>query len=83
MEKKKFISREVKIGIVVIIAIGMLYFGLNYLKGVNIFKPDTYFYAKYDRVDGIVKLLTSMLMVSKWDILATSFLITQKKHLSC
>ncbi|MBR2369585.1 MAG: MCE family protein [Paludibacteraceae bacterium] len=55
MEKKKFISREVKIGIVVIIAIGMLYFGLNYLKGVNIFKPDTYFYAKYDRVDGIVK----------------------------
>lgn len=55
MEKKKIISREVKIGIVVIIAIGMLYFGLNYLKGVNIFKPDTYFYAKYDRVDGIVK----------------------------
>jgi phospholipid/cholesterol/gamma-HCH transport system substrate-binding protein len=55
MEKKKFFSREVKIGIVVIIAIGMLYFGLNYLKGINIFKPDTYFYAKYDRVDGIVK----------------------------
>ena len=52
---KKIFSREVKIGIVVIIAIGMLYFGLNYLKGVNIFKPDTYFYAKYDRVDGIVK----------------------------
>ena len=42
MEKKKFFSREVKIGIVVIIAIGMLYFGLNYLKGINIFKPDTY-----------------------------------------
>jgi phospholipid/cholesterol/gamma-HCH transport system substrate-binding protein len=55
MEKKKFFSREVKIGIVVVIAISMLYFGLNYLKGVNIFKPDTYFYAKYDRVDGIVK----------------------------
>jgi phospholipid/cholesterol/gamma-HCH transport system substrate-binding protein len=55
MEKKKFFSREVKIGIIVIIAIGMLYFGLNYLKGINIFKPDTYFYAKYDRVDGIVK----------------------------
>lgn len=55
MEKKKFFSREVKIGIVVIIAISMLYFGLNYLKGINIFKPDTYFYAKYDRVDGIVK----------------------------
>ena len=55
MEKKKIISREVKIGIIVVIAIGMLYFGLNYLKGINIFKPDTYFYAKYDRVDGVVK----------------------------
>ena len=52
---KKLFSREVKIGIVVIVAIGMLYFGFNYLKGVNIFKPDTYFYAQYDRVDGIVK----------------------------
>lgn len=52
---KKLFSREVKIGIVVVVAIGMLYFGLNYLKGVNIFKPDTYFYAKYDRVDGVVK----------------------------
>ena len=48
-------SRELKIGIVVVVAIGMLYFGLNYLKGVNIFKPDTYFYAQYERVDGIVK----------------------------
>ena len=51
----KLISREVKIGIIVVIAIGMIYFGLNYLKGINIFKPDTYFYAKYDRVDGVVK----------------------------
>mgnify|MGYP003527416472 CR=1 FL=1 len=35
---KKFkLSREVKIGIVVIVALGMLYFGLNYLKGINIF----------------------------------------------
>lgn len=55
MEKKKFISREVKIGIVVIIGLGMLYFGLNYLKGVNIFKPETYFYAQYERIDGVVK----------------------------
>ena len=52
---KKLFSREVKIGVVVVVAIGMLYFGLNYLKGVNIFKPDTYFYAQYERVDGIVK----------------------------
>ena len=55
MNMKKNFSREAKIGVVVVIAIGMLYFGLNYLKGVNIFKPDTYFYAQYNRVDGVVK----------------------------
>lgn len=55
MKKKTFFSREVKIGIVVLLAIGMSYFGINFLKGINIFKPDTYFYAKYDRIDGVVK----------------------------
>lgn len=54
-KKKKFLTRETKIGIAVVVAIGMLYFGINYLKGINVFKPNTYFYVQYDRVDGIVK----------------------------
>ena len=53
--KKLTLSREAKIGAVVVIAIGMLYFGLNFLKGINIFQPTTYFYAQYDRIDGIVQ----------------------------
>ncbi len=60
------LTREVKIGIVVIVAIGMLYFGLNYLKGINIFQPTSYFYAQYERVDGIVP--TTPVMINGYQV---------------
>ena len=41
---KKFFTREAKIGLLVIVALGLLYFGINYLKGINLFKPTKYFY---------------------------------------
>ena len=40
---KKFFTREAKIGLLVIVALGLLYFGINYLKGINLFKPTKYF----------------------------------------
>jgi len=51
--KIKF-GRELQIGILVIVTIAILYFGINYLKGINIFNPTNYYYAKFDRVDGLV-----------------------------
>ena len=51
--KIKF-SREFQIGVLVIVTIAILYFGINYLKGVNIFNPTNYYYAKFDRVEGLV-----------------------------
>ncbi|MTK52928.1 MlaD family protein [Paludibacter sp.] len=53
---KEFLSksREIRIGVIVIIAIGLLFFGLNYLKGVNIFSPTNYYVAIYKNVDGLV-----------------------------
>ena len=32
-------KKEVKIGIIGIVALGLLFFGINYLKGVSILKP--------------------------------------------
>ena len=49
------ISREVKIGIMVIAGLAALFFGFNYLKGVNIFVPSNSFYATYARIDGLEK----------------------------
>ncbi|NLI37360.1 MAG: MCE family protein [Bacteroidales bacterium] len=52
---KQLTSKEVKIGIVTIVALGVLIFGINYLKGVNIFKPSTYYYVKFKDVNGLAK----------------------------
>ncbi len=48
------INREFKIGLMIIVGITFLVFGVNYLKGVNIFTPSTYFYAKYKNIDGLM-----------------------------
>jgi phospholipid/cholesterol/gamma-HCH transport system substrate-binding protein len=47
-------KREIRIGLMAIIAIGLLFFGINYLKGVNIFSPSNYYIAVYKNVDGLV-----------------------------
>lgn len=47
------IRNEIKVGLVITVAIGLLYFGLNYLKGSDIFSKARYFYAIYDKVDGL------------------------------
>jgi phospholipid/cholesterol/gamma-HCH transport system substrate-binding protein len=46
-------STEFKIGLLVLLAIAMAYWGINYMKGIDIFKQDRIFYATYDRVDGL------------------------------
>ena len=65
-KRKSWFSREVKIGLAVVAALSMLYFGINFLKGVNIFKPATYFYVQYDRVDGIVQ--TTHVMINGFQV---------------
>lgn len=65
-QKKKFLTSEVKIGITVCVAIAFLYFGINYLKGINIFNPNTVLYVQYSRVDGIVK--TTHIMINGYQV---------------
>lgn len=52
--KKKFFTKEVKVGIMAVVAIFILYFGLNFLKGVNIFSPIDYYYGVYNNIGGLV-----------------------------
>lgn len=47
----KKVSKEFWIGAVVILSIAILYTGINYLKGVNLFKEQDRFYAIYEDVD--------------------------------
>ena len=46
-------KKEVKIGIIGIIAITMLILGTNYLKGVSMFKPSSYYYVEYTDINGL------------------------------
>ena len=52
--KKKF-SKELIIGGLVLLALLILVFGINYLKGVNMFKPSNYYFATYTDVAGLAQ----------------------------
>lgn len=47
------LSREVKTGILALVAILTFVLGYNYLKGSDLFNPGRTFYAKYDHVGGL------------------------------
>ncbi len=48
---KKIFNREFIIGLSVIVAILILIFGIDFLKGINLFRPAHYYLAYYDNVD--------------------------------
>ncbi|MDE6480777.1 MAG: MlaD family protein [Muribaculaceae bacterium] len=48
---KKIFNREFAIGLSVIVAILILIFGIDFLKGINLFRPAHYYLAYYDNVD--------------------------------
>lgn len=47
------ISKEFKIGIVVILAIGAFLWGINFLKGANFFSDKFFLYAVYPKIDNL------------------------------
>jgi len=51
----KFLTKEFKIGLSGVAAIIILFTGINFLKGINLFKPSNYYYVKYENVGGLPK----------------------------
>ncbi len=49
----KDLSREIRIGIVILAGFVILIFGLRFLKGIEIFSNGTDYYVVYDNVDGL------------------------------
>lgn len=47
------ITREVKIGFFTTVCIAAMFWGINFLKGKNIFSPFHIYYAIFDQVDGL------------------------------
>lgn len=50
---KKIFRKELTIGLIVIAALAILFFGIDFLKGVNVFKAANYYTATYTNVEGL------------------------------
>ena len=50
---KKVFTKEAKIGLVSIISLILLYCGINYLKGINLFKPVNHYEVVFSNVKGV------------------------------
>lgn len=47
-------KKNILIAVTVIASLCLLYWGIEFLKGVNMFKPANFYYAKFDKVDGLI-----------------------------
>lgn len=50
---KNVFTKEAKIGLVAIISLALLYFGINYLKGINLFQPSNHYYVTFNNVKDV------------------------------
>ncbi len=49
----KFFTKEIRIALVAIVAIVLLFFGMNFLKGKSLFSNDNVYFAKFDNIGGL------------------------------
>lgn len=52
--KKKFFTKEVRIGLAFVIATALFIYGANFLKGIDLFSPTKTYYLTFDNLDGLV-----------------------------
>ncbi len=48
-------SKYVKLGFLIVASMAILFWGLSYLKGNDVFKRSNYYYVVYDRIDGLLE----------------------------
>lgn len=48
-------SKYVKLGFLIVISLVILFWGLSYLKGNDIFKQNSYYFVVYERIDGLLE----------------------------
>lgn len=50
----KFFTKNVKIALTVLVGLALLYWGINYLKGVNLFTPANRYYTEVESTNGLL-----------------------------
>lgn len=51
----KFFNKNVKIALTVLLGLALLYWGINYLKGINLLTPTNYYYTEVESIDGLLE----------------------------
>ncbi|MDQ3536966.1 MAG: hypothetical protein M3421_15220 [Bacteroidota bacterium] len=47
------VSKEVKVGILAVVSLVIFYLGINFLKGIDFFRPNNIYFAIYNDIDGL------------------------------
>ena len=55
INRMKFFTKNVKIALTVLIGLALLYWGINYLKGVNLLTPANRYYTEVESTDGLLE----------------------------
>lgn len=58
-------TREIKVGVLAIICVFLLFYGLNFLKGVNIFSPTNSYHGVYTNLHGLEEQASVFIMGHK------------------
>ena len=48
-------KKNILIAVTVLVSLGLLVWGIEFLKGINMFKPSNYYYAKFEKIDGLTQ----------------------------
>lgn len=51
----EIMKKNILIAVTVLVSLGLLIWGIEFLKGINLFKPANFYYAKFEKVDGLVQ----------------------------
>lgn len=51
----KYLTREVKIGIAGVVALALVFLGINFLRGINLFQPSNYYFIEFRDAKGLSK----------------------------
>lgn len=51
----KLFTREVKIGLVAVVALAITIYGINWLKGIQMFRPSSYIFVKFSNANGLTE----------------------------
>ena len=51
----KFLTKNVKIALTVLVGLALLYWGVNYLKGINLLTPSNRYFTEVESVEGLLE----------------------------